>query len=155
MASTFSVEVELKSSAQKIWESINDLPNFAPKAFPRVFASIVALEGDGNSAGTVRTINYAQGSPIASVTEKLDVVDNEKKIISYTFTGGDIFKFYKSFKATVVVSPLEKDIGALIKYSGEFERVKEAIVLPESIEEFLAFSLRHLDDHLLQQNKMV
>lgn len=68
MASTFSVEVELKSSAQKIWEAINDLPNFAPKAFPHVFDSIVALEGDGNSAGTIRTIKYAEGRYIDACT---------------------------------------------------------------------------------------
>ncbi|KZV25353.1 MLP-like protein 423 [Dorcoceras hygrometricum] len=141
----------MKSSPQKIWEAINDLPNFAPKAFPQVFDSIVVLEGDGNSMGTVRKIKYAQGSPIASVTEKLDVVDDEKKTIGYTFTDGDVFKFYKSFKATVVVSPMVKGDGALMKYSGEFERVEDAIMLPDSIEEFLSFSLRTLDNHLLQQ----
>lgn len=62
MASTFAVKAELKSKPQKVWECVNDFTNLFPKLYPQVFESIVALEGEGNSLGSVHKINYASGT---------------------------------------------------------------------------------------------
>ncbi|XP_073283457.1 MLP-like protein 423 [Primulina huaijiensis] len=150
MASTFSVEVEMKSNPEKVWDWVYNFTICAPREFPQVFTSVEVREGDGNNAGTVRLIKYPQGSPIANLAEKLEVVDEDNKTINYTFAGGDVLNFYKSFNGTVTVSPLKGD-GTLLKYYGKFQRVNEENPIPESIEEFLNFGLRALDNHLFKQ----
>ncbi|XP_073283458.1 MLP-like protein 423 [Primulina huaijiensis] len=147
MACTFSVEFEAKSDAQKIWDFVKNFHIICRKAFPQVFDSVEVVEGDGNSTGTVRVIKYVPGIPVTNIKEKLDLVDDEKKIISYTFLGGDIFQIYKSFKATLVLNP--KGDGTIMKYYGEFERAKGAEAFALSVQDFIDFTFGALDKYIL------
>lgn len=58
------VEIEVKSSADKFWESIRESTTLFPKAFPHDYKSIQVLEGDGKAPGSVRLITYADGKTI-------------------------------------------------------------------------------------------
>ena len=55
------VDIELKSSADKFWQTIRDSTTIFPEAFPNDYISIVILEGDGKAAGSVRHITYGEG----------------------------------------------------------------------------------------------
>lgn len=61
MAGKLDVEVEVKTNADKFWESIRDSSTVFPKALPHQYKSIQVLEGDGKSVGSVRLIHYAEG----------------------------------------------------------------------------------------------
>ncbi|XP_075515997.1 MLP-like protein 423 [Primulina tabacum] len=148
MASTFALEAELKSKPQKIWECINDFTNLFPKIFPQVFESVVALEGDGNSPGSVRKITYAQGVPLTPITQKIESVDEENKKMTYSVVDGDILKLYKSFRATLAVSA--KGDGTLVIYSGEYEKRNEQVQDPDEFTGIIIKALHRLDDYLLQ-----
>ncbi|KAL0305036.1 UNVERIFIED_CONTAM: MLP-like protein [Sesamum angustifolium] len=106
MASKLEVEFEMKSSQEKVWESIRESTTLFPKALPKEYESIEILEGDGKSVASVRLIKYPPGlSAISSTKEKIEVVDEGKKMLSYSVIGGDILKYYKNFKAHLSVSP--------------------------------------------------
>ncbi|RXH79670.1 hypothetical protein DVH24_040817 [Malus domestica] len=94
------VEVEVKSSAQKLWEALRDSTTVFPKAFPHDYKSIDVLEGDGKAVGSVRLIKYAEVSK-----ETIDAVDEVGKAVAYKVIDGNLLKYYKSFKCTLTVTP--------------------------------------------------
>ncbi|XP_073302206.1 MLP-like protein 423 [Primulina huaijiensis] len=149
MACTFSVEFEAKSDAQKIWDFVKNFHIICPQAFPQLYDSVEVVEGDGNSSGTVRIIKYVPGILVTNIIERLDLVDDENKTISFTFLGGDIFEIYKSFKATLVLNP--KGDGTIMKFYGEFERATGAEAFAHDVQGFIDLTFGILDKYLLSK----
>ncbi|PON31667.1 Bet v I type allergen [Parasponia andersonii] len=144
------VEVEVKSHADKIWESLRDFIYIYPKAFPNDYKSVEVLEGDGIEPGSVRFITYGEGSPIVKVSkERIEVVDPPNKTFSYGVIDGDLLKYYKSFKAHVTV--ISKEEGSLVKWSCEFEKASDDIPDPSVIKDFAAKNFKELDDYISKQ----
>ncbi|KAL3501224.1 hypothetical protein ACH5RR_035673 [Cinchona calisaya] len=142
------VEVEVKSSADEFWNAIRDSTNLFPKAFPNQYKSIEVVEGDGKSVGSVRLVKYAEGSPeITYSKEKIEFVDDANKTVSYIVIEGDLLKFYKVFKPSLVVSP--KGDGSLVKWICEFEKASEEIPIPHIIKDFAVKNFQELDAYLL------
>ncbi|XP_027099500.2 MLP-like protein 423 [Coffea eugenioides] len=149
MAAKLDVEVEVKSSADKFWDAIMDSVALFPKACPNQYKSIEVLEGDGKSVGSVRLVKYAEGSPeITFSKEKIEFVDEGNKTVRYSVIEGDLLKFYKLFKATLVVSP--KGDGSLVKWICEFEKTSDEIPNPDIIKDFAAKNFQELDAYLLK-----
>ncbi|XP_011086520.1 MLP-like protein 423 [Sesamum indicum] len=148
MASKLEVEFEMKSSPEKVWESIRESTTLFPKALPKEYESIEILEGDGKSVASVRLIKYPPGlSAISSTKEKIEVVDEGKKMLSYSVIGGDILKYYKNFKAHLSVSP--KDEGSWVKWSCEFEKASEEVPNPDLVRDFAIKNFQDLDAYIL------
>jgi len=55
------MEMELKSSADKVWGAVIDSSELFPKIFPEQFKSIEVVEGDGKTVGSIRLLKYAEG----------------------------------------------------------------------------------------------
>ncbi|KAA8529535.1 hypothetical protein F0562_033666 [Nyssa sinensis] len=141
------VEVEVKTHADKYWHNLRDAIIIFPKAFPDQYKSIEILEGDGKSVGSVRLVTYAEGLPLVSFSkEKIVAVDEAKKTFSYSIVEGDLLKYYKSFKATLAVSP--KGDGSLVQWSCEFEKASEEIADPNIIKDFAVKNFIELDDYI-------
>ncbi|XP_074309841.1 MLP-like protein 423 [Silene latifolia] len=146
-------DVELKSESIKVWGAVKDSPNFFPKAMPHHYKSIEIVEGADHVVGSVRLVTYADGNPIKTTKEKIDVVDDEKKTLAYSVVDGEGITHYKSFKAQVVVE--EKGEGSLVKWTCEYEKIKEDEELPispENLKEFAIATFKELDDFLLKAN---
>ncbi|KAA8533108.1 hypothetical protein F0562_033359 [Nyssa sinensis] len=144
---SLTVQVEVKTQADKFWHSIRDSTTIFPKAFPDQYKSIEVLEGDGKSVGSVRVIKFAEGLPLVTIQqEKIDMVDEAKKTVSYSITDGDVLKYYKNFKATLVVAP--KGDGSLVQWICEFEKASEEIPDPNIIRDFAVKNFKELDDFI-------
>ncbi|XP_021635821.2 MLP-like protein 423 isoform X2 [Hevea brasiliensis] len=102
------VEVHIKSSPDKFWNSIRDSTTLFPKAFPDQYKNIRVLEGDGKAPGSVRLFTYAEGSPLVKVSkERIDAVDEASKHVAYSVIEGDLLKYYKTFKGFIFVGSVE------------------------------------------------
>ncbi|KAG8366187.1 hypothetical protein BUALT_Bualt17G0050700 [Buddleja alternifolia] len=149
MASKLEVKVEVKSSAEKIWESIIDSVNVLPKAMPHKYESIEIVEGDGKSAGTVNLIKYKPGmSSISTTKEKFELVDEANKTLSYSVVDGDVLKLFNFFKGTLTVTP-KADHGSLVKWSCEFVKASDEVPSPDHIRDFAVKNFQDLDAYLL------
>ncbi|KAJ7943605.1 MLP protein [Quillaja saponaria] len=138
------VDIEVKSNPNEFWETIKDSTIVFPKAFPNDYKSIEVLEGDGKSVGSVRLITYGDGSPLVKVSkEKIDYVDEEKKIYGYSVIDGGLLKYYKTFKCKLTLTP--KGDGSFVKWSCEFEKAREDIPDPSVIKDFAVKNLLELD----------
>ena len=66
---------------------------------------------------------------VSTIKERIDIVDDEKKILGYSILEGDILEYYKNFKVVVYVGSSPKSDGALVKYTGEFNKANENVVV--------------------------
>ncbi|XP_030974278.1 major allergen Pru ar 1-like [Quercus lobata] len=65
-----------------------DAPNLIPKIFPQVVKSIEIIQGDGG-IGSIRQINFAEGSQLNSVKNRIDELNEENHSYKYTCIEGD------------------------------------------------------------------
>lgn len=150
MATTgkLDVEVKVKSNADKFWKSIRDSATIFPKVCSDLYKNVEILEGDGHSVGSVRVVNFAEGSPIVkSAKEKIEEFDEAKKKVAYSVIGGDMMQYYKTFKATLEVIP--EGEGSLVKWICEFEKASEEIPDPNMIRDLAAKNFQEIDAYLL------
>lgn len=54
----FEVEIELKTSPEKLWKSQKEFVTLFPKVMPDLFKGIDVIEGDGRSVGTVYVVTF-------------------------------------------------------------------------------------------------
>ncbi|KAH6826747.1 hypothetical protein C2S53_012274 [Perilla frutescens var. hirtella] len=149
MASKIEVEVELKSSAEKIWSGIRESTTLFPKALPQHYQSIQVLEGDGKSVASIRLVSYPPGlSEFSSIKEKIEAVDEGGKIVNYSVIEGELLKYYKNFRGGLSVSSKGEN-GSLVKWSCEFDKASEEIPNPDFIKDFAIKTFLDLDAYLL------
>ncbi|XP_058752853.1 MLP-like protein 423 [Vicia villosa] len=129
------VEIEVKSNADKFWSIIKESAAIFPKAFPNDYKSIEILEGDGKIAGSVRLITFGEGSPLVKIIkEKIDVVDDSERTLTYSIIDGDLLNYFEKFKGCIIVTP--KGDGSLVKWSCEYEKNSQKVFEAEIIKEF-------------------
>ncbi|EES10962.1 hypothetical protein BDA96_06G123000 [Sorghum bicolor] len=156
MASKVELVVEVKSPADKLWAALRDSTELFPKIFPEQYKSIETVEGDGKSAGTVRLLKYTEAVPMLTFAkEKLEVADDENKVVSYSVVDGELVDFYKNFKITLKVAKAaaaegEGEAGAVVNWSMEFDKANDQVPDPDVIKETATKTFHDLDDYLLK-----
>lgn len=138
------MEVEIKSNPDEFWKRIRDSTEFFPKNFPHDYKSIEVLEGDGKAPGSVRLFTYGEGSPLVKKSkERIEAVDEEKKIYVYRVIDGDLLKYYKEFEGSISVFP--KGDVTLAKWSAKFEKTSDEIPDPHAIKDFASRNFQEID----------
>jgi hypothetical protein len=85
--------------------------------------------------------------------EKVEVADDEKKVVSYSVVDGELVSFYTNFRVTVQVTPTTKDgadAGAVVNWTMVFDKTSEQVPEPDVIKETAAITFHSLDDYLLK-----
>jgi len=87
-----------------------------------------------------------------SVKEKIEAIDDDNRILTYSLFDGEISESYKSFKGTLQVIDKENN-GGIVKWTFEYEKLSENITAasPESYLEFASVVTKDIDDHLLKE----
>ncbi|KAL5782208.1 hypothetical protein ACOSP7_007237 [Xanthoceras sorbifolium] len=68
---------------------ILDSHNICPKLMFSSIKSIELIEGDGE-VGTIKQVNFIEGSLVKYMKQRIDMLDKEKYICKYTFIEGDV-----------------------------------------------------------------
>ncbi|GAB2280423.1 hypothetical protein Dimus_015056 [Dionaea muscipula] len=146
------VEVEVKSNPDKFWDGLRNTETVFPKAFPDTYRSIEVVEGDGKSIGSTLLVKFFEVVPMITTTkERIDEVDDEKKVVSYSVIEGDLLNFFKTFKAKVRVAPKGEGDGSLVTWSCDYEKASEEVpALPEHLRDFAVKTFHGLDAYLLK-----
>ncbi|XP_019263557.1 PREDICTED: major allergen Pru ar 1-like [Nicotiana attenuata] len=86
---TITDEFTSPISAPRMFKAfILDGDNLLPKIAPQVFKNIETIQGDGGP-GTIKQMNFAEGSAIKFVKHRVDAIDKEKMTYAYTLIEGD------------------------------------------------------------------
>ncbi|KAL0447108.1 UNVERIFIED_CONTAM: Pathogenesis-related protein 1 [Sesamum latifolium] len=153
MAFNFEVETEVKSNAETVWSALKQHATIFPKAAPDKYDSVEVLEGDGLSVGSVVLFKKAETNGDATIMkQRIELVDEAKKTLIYNVIGGDIMKYYKSYKSITSVSDKQGDgDGALVKCRVEFEKagVEQQVPDPQLLKTFILQLFHQMDAYLL------
>jgi len=83
--------------------------------------------------------------------EKVELADDENKVVSYSVVDGELVNFYKNFRITLKVSPAkEAEAGAVVNWSMEFDKANDQVPDPDVIKETATKTFHDLDDYLLK-----
>ncbi|KAH6825788.1 hypothetical protein C2S53_019794 [Perilla frutescens var. hirtella] len=140
MASKIEAEIELKSPAEKVWNNLKQFTVVFPKALPQTYERIDVLEGDGKSVGSVILSIFKESQ---SVKERIELVDDEKKIPSYSFLEGEILNHYKNYEAIICVTSQMKS---------ELEKADAHAPNPDFFRDFVVKLFHDFDAYLLKSS---
>ncbi|KAG8369797.1 hypothetical protein BUALT_Bualt14G0051000 [Buddleja alternifolia] len=114
-AITYDMEIPSSISASKMFKAVVlDSDTLIPKIMPQAIKSIEILEGDGG-VGTIKVINFGEGSQFKSVKHRFDAIDTENLTHSYSIIEGDaLMGVLESITYHVKIVPTE-DGGCICK----------------------------------------
>ncbi|KAI8031747.1 Abscisic acid receptor PYL4 [Camellia lanceoleosa] len=69
-----------------VWSVVRRFDN--PQAYKHFLKSCHVIVGDGD-VGTLREVHVVSGLPAASSTERLEILDDERHVFSFSVIGGD------------------------------------------------------------------
>lgn len=92
-------------------------------------------------------IGLIAGTPLVTFAkEKVEAVEEENKLVSYSVIDGEILSLYKNFRATLSITP--KGEGSLIKWTLQYDKASDEVPEPEAIKEAAVKTFNGLDAYL-------
>ncbi|KAJ4892045.1 Abscisic acid receptor PYL6 [Raphanus sativus] len=84
----FSVMVQdVDASASAVWSILSRFEH--PQAYKHFVRSCHVAVGDGREVGSVREIRVVSGLPAVFSLERLEIMDDDRHVISFSVVGGD------------------------------------------------------------------
>ena len=77
---------EIDAPVSTVWSVVRRFDN--PQAYKHFVKSCHVIVGDGN-VGTLREVHVISGLPAGRSTERLEILDDESHVISFSVVGGD------------------------------------------------------------------
>ncbi|CAL0324682.1 unnamed protein product [Lupinus luteus] len=81
-----AVVQEIAAPVSTVWSVVRRFDN--PQAYKNFVKSCHVIGGDGN-VGTLREVHVISGLPAARSTERLEILDEERHVLSFSVVGGD------------------------------------------------------------------
>ncbi|KAF5747643.1 abscisic acid receptor PYL4 [Tripterygium wilfordii] len=81
-----AVVQQIAAPVSTVWSVVRRFDN--PQAYKHFLKSCDLINGDGN-VGTLREVHVISGLPAANSTERLEILDEERHVISFSVVGGD------------------------------------------------------------------
>lgn len=82
-----------------------------PQAYKHFLKSCHVIFGDGD-IGTLREVHVVSGLPAASSTERLEILDDERHVLSFSVVGGD--HRLSNYRSVTTLHPSATGIGTVV-----------------------------------------
>ncbi|XP_043695147.1 MLP-like protein 43 [Telopea speciosissima] len=149
LSGKLSVEMEIKSSANKYFHGWIDHGALFSKAIPDDVHKSEVHEGDGKSLGSINSYCYVlDGDKVVSTKGKMEALDEVNKSITLNMFEGHVRELYSKYKLHVQV--FTKDGKNFVKCIIEYEKLSEQVLEPINYLEVTTKFCKGLDAHLLQ-----
>ncbi|KAK2636502.1 hypothetical protein Ddye_031294 [Dipteronia dyeriana] len=77
----------IEAPVSVVWAVVRRFDN--PQGYKHFVKSCHVVDGDGNNVGTLREVHVISGLPAARSTERLEILDDEHHVLSFSVVGGD------------------------------------------------------------------
>ncbi|XP_062227655.1 abscisic acid receptor PYL9-like [Phragmites australis] len=84
---TSLVAQRVAAPVRAVWPIVRSFGN--PQRYKHFVRTCALAAGDGSSIGSVREVTVVSGLPASSSTERLEVLDDDRHILSFRVVGGD------------------------------------------------------------------
>ncbi|GMN43733.1 hypothetical protein TIFTF001_012940 [Ficus carica] len=121
------VQVDIKTSAQRFYETFRSKQNLFPRICPDLIKDIKVIKGDWESVGSIKQWTYVAGDSETS-KESVESIDDANKTIIFRVVEGDATNYYKNLRLKVYVTG--KGGGCSVKYTLEYQKVNDNIPAP-------------------------
>ncbi|XAR68770.1 hypothetical protein NMG60_11000134 [Bertholletia excelsa] len=81
-----AVVQQIAAPVAAVWAVVRRFDN--PQAYKHFVKSCHVIDGDGR-VGTLREVHVISGLPAARSTERLEILDDERHVLSFSVVGGD------------------------------------------------------------------
>ncbi|KAL6990030.1 hypothetical protein U1Q18_052598 [Sarracenia purpurea var. burkii] len=129
---TYETEVATTIPAAKLFKAfVLDGDNLIPKILPQAIKSVETLEGDGGP-GTIKLTTFGEGSQFKSSKQRVDAIDKENFIYSYSIIEGDVLVGLESISSEVKIVP-SPDGGSICKNTSKYHTTGDGKITEEDI----------------------
>ncbi|KAF8401406.1 hypothetical protein HHK36_012345 [Tetracentron sinense] len=111
---------------------ILDSHNLIPKLMPQAIKSVDMIQGDGG-AGSIKQINFAEGSHFKYVKHRIDELDTQNFVCKYTLIEGDVLMDKLESIAYEVKFENAADGGCVCKMTSEYHTAGDSDIKEEEI----------------------
>ncbi|XP_057975400.1 MLP-like protein 34 [Malania oleifera] len=145
-------EVEIKASADHFHDIFSSRPHHISNICPEKIQGCDIHEGEWGNESSVIYWNYVLDGKACVAKEIVEAIDKEKNSITFKVIEGELLVDYKSFKIIVQATP--KGETTLVKWTFEFEKLKEHDPEPKKLLHFVVHVTKDIEDHLERHDKV-
>ncbi|KAG8498429.1 hypothetical protein CXB51_006940 [Gossypium anomalum] len=145
-------DVDIKASPEQFHEMFAHKPHHLHHTCYDKIQGCDLHEGEWGKVGTIVHWSYVHDGKAKKAKEVVEAVDPDKNLITFRVIEGDLMEEYKSFVATILVSPKSKDSGSVVHWTLEYEKLHDGIAHPETLLQLVQDISKDIDAHLIQAN---
>ncbi|CAN6163713.1 unnamed protein product [Urochloa humidicola] len=105
---TSLVAQRVSAPVRAVWPIVRSFGN--PQRYKHFVRSCALAAGDGASVGSVREVTVVSGLPASSSTERLEVLDDDRHVLSFRVVGGD--HRLRNYRSVTSVTEFHRAAGA-------------------------------------------
>ncbi|WZY76597.1 MLP-like protein 31 [Brassica napus] len=137
------IEVEIKVSADKIFQAIKATSRSVPKLSPGKILSVEEQVGDDTKNWTL-SIN----GKVEKMKERVEIDEENKSMTVFVFDG-DVMENYSSFKCNLQIIP-KLHGRSIARWSWEYEKLNSDSPAPNKYMDFAVYLTRDIESNLLK-----
>ena len=100
---------EIVAPVSTVWSVVRRFDN--PQAYKHFLKSCHVIVGDGN-VGTLREVQVISGLPANNSTERLEILDDESHVISFSVVGGE--HRLSNYRSVTTLHPSSAGAGTVV-----------------------------------------
>ncbi|XP_042511976.1 abscisic acid receptor PYL4 [Macadamia integrifolia] len=104
-----AVVQHIAAPVSTVWSVVRRFDN--PQAYKHFLKSCHVIVGNGD-VGTLREVHVVSGLPAATSTERLEILDDERHIISFSVVGGD--HRLANYRSVTTLHPSSNGSGTMV-----------------------------------------
>ncbi|GMN40414.1 hypothetical protein TIFTF001_009640 [Ficus carica] len=104
-----AVMQEIAAPVSTVWSVVRRFD--APQAYKHFLKSCHVIVGDG-AVGTLREVQVVSGLPANNSTERLEILDDERHVISFSVVGGD--HRLSNYRSVTTLHPSPSGAGTVV-----------------------------------------
>ncbi|KAK1380611.1 MLP-like protein 34-like [Heracleum sosnowskyi] len=146
MASKLVSQTKIKSSG----DVFHDLLRHQPHQISDISSHVQSCDlhdGEWGTEGSIISWNYVHDGKDMFAKEIVEVIDEEKKSITFKVIEGNVLEIYKNFKVTCHVDTEGED--HLVTWTFEYEKMHEDVEDPHTLMDVLVGITKDIESHHL------
>ncbi|CAI9096008.1 OLC1v1032068C1 [Oldenlandia corymbosa var. corymbosa] len=145
-------QIEIKSSADVFHELFRKEPHQLSTISPDTVHNCDLHDGDWGTVGSVISFDYTHDGKKCVAKEMIEVIDEEKKLVTFKIIEGDLLELYKNISVTVHVETHGE--SNLVTWTIDYEKLHEGVPDPNTLIDLCFKITKEIEAHHLSSDEI-